>query len=181
MTVHAESGDLTAAEAIWEDDLARRVPPIHRRSNPGGTVLNAFEDRSNEGTIPPALTAKLNKVPEAEHRNIFQEYVIERIEADPGSDPHARDLRDLGDVVSVSVSLGMTKLRRANDTVEGVGAKHLLDAAERAFVAIGDAGEGVPDYHLGPDRSITDSDARPRASGSWLVLGAQRRYARLGR
>ncbi|MCB9654899.1 MAG: hypothetical protein H6729_12295 [Deltaproteobacteria bacterium] len=151
--LHAESGDLTAAEAIWEDDLARRVPQFidarTRYSQAFERVrTNAFED-ARKGTIPPALTAKLNKVPEAEHGNIFQEYVIERIEADPGIRSARATYETLLDVVSVSVSLGMTKLRRANDTVEEVERKHLLDAAERAFVAIGDAGEGVPDYHLG--------------------------------
>ena len=169
--LHLLTGDLAAAEVIWEDTLAMRLPLFQearrRRDKAFDAVRKRALDAARAGHLPQEIDARLEKASESERPEIFGAYLRELVDKNAGAQAAQQAYGELADVVPISVSLGMAKLRRANEAT-GEERQTFLGAAERAFLAISEAAEGLPEYHLGLGRSITALAAPTMVNGSLL-------------
>lgn len=149
---YAEAGREAEADALLERVLTSRLPAFESAQRVYGERADALSERliarAQQGNLPRDIMTKLDRAPEAKQGEIFREW----LDAEVDKDAELSRLRDeyvaLTGVVGLAIQSGTIKLRRAN-AVEGPARQELLDGAERAFLAIGREGSGIPSYHLG--------------------------------
>ncbi len=147
-----ESGQLSEADALLTSIVSFRLPRMLRASQAYRSAANTEQDRlidqARSGYLPADLEAKLAGQSEAEQQAIFGEWLRESLQ----NNSQLTALREVytahSAVIPMSLTLGMVKLRRANQAA-GDERQALLDEAERAFLAIRQDAEGLPSYHLG--------------------------------
>ena len=151
---HRDLGQLPEADAVLSTYVADRLAPFQRVQRQYDTEAKALQDRlvsqARTGQLPSEVTSRLDAPSsnEEEQRKIFNDWLSERMETDPGLEKLREEYLRHQAVVPASLMLGMVKLLRANET-EGAARQTLLGEAERAFLAIRQESEGDPRFHLG--------------------------------
>lgn len=150
--LHMDLGELKEAEAILDPYLSARLPRFAAARHRYTTAVKDFQDRhinqARYGTLPPDLQSRLSGTSKDEQAKIFVEWLQEKEARDPKLLALRTEYQSYGDVVPASVTLGMVKLRRANE-VSGTERARLLSEAESVFLSIRAEAEGLPTYHLG--------------------------------
>ncbi|MCC6551805.1 MAG: hypothetical protein IT372_02130, partial [Polyangiaceae bacterium] len=167
---HSDAGDLAKADEILSGLLDERLPAFQEAQRAFFDAMAETQRRImadlQTGAAPPDLDARMAGVTdEARQREIFQEWLGERMDRDPELARLRGEYLRHGAVVPASLMLGMVKLRRAVDArgsgspsapsapnpgdAPGGERRALLDAAERAFLSIRREAAGEPTFHLG--------------------------------
>ncbi len=151
-SAYATAGREAEADALLERVLTSRLPAFESAQRMYVEKADALSEqlleKAQQGHLPPAIMRKLQNASEAQQQKIFGEWLEEQIEQDRELSRLRDEYTALAGVVGIAIQWGTIKLRRAN-AEEGEARQKLLDGAERAFLAIGREGSGVPSYHLG--------------------------------
>lgn len=149
---YADAGSLDAADDLLSDVLQFRLPRFIAASHAYTSAARAKEEalirRAELGQLPTALLNQLDNASEEHARELWSKWLGEQLDSDPKLAELRKEYVAHSDVVSTSVSLGSIKLRRALATT-GDDRTRLLEEAERAFLAIRQDAEGMPQFHLG--------------------------------
>jgi predicted Zn-dependent protease len=148
----AEAGRVAEADELLTRTIEQRLP---RYQSAQRALLAAVEqeqrapvERARAGVLPDEIRERLRNQPEAEQQRIFTEWLTAQLRASPTL-AALRATRDAhADVVSLALSAGMIKLRRAN-SLDGAARTTVLAEAERLFLAIRDEADGSTDFRLG--------------------------------
>lgn len=144
--------DLLVADELFSGLLESRLLPFQEASQALDRAVLAlqsrFEAQLQSGNIPDDLANKVQGASEAQQQALVLEYFKTLVDTDPDVKRAQEALRPLQDVVQLSISAGMTKIRRAQ-AAGGEARDALLAEAERTFLAIRLQAEGQPVFHLG--------------------------------
>lgn len=147
-----EDGQLNRAEAMLEDKLEFVLP---RMLAAASAYFSAAEQRQTEfinmaryGGLPEPINSKLVVADPADAQRMFGEWMAEQLQNDAQLTGLRTTFERYADASEYTVTLGTYKLRRANQS-QGEERARLLDEAERVFLSISQAAEGLPEYHLG--------------------------------
>jgi hypothetical protein len=149
---HADAGQLAAADDVLSGLLAERLPAFQQAVRDYGGAAERMQEevyaelRANR--VQPDLERALTGVPEERKKEVFQKWLRERLDKDPGLNALRAEYLRHEAVVPASLGLGMVKLRRANE-ISGEPRRALLADAERVFLSIRQEAEGDPSFHLG--------------------------------
>lgn len=150
--VYADTGKLAEAETLLEGWLAGVTPRFQAaRQGYEARLQQVQEDAMNTlryGRVSYELERIFMSGTDAEKQAAVTEYLTNAIDSDRELVRLRARYEKHGDVVPATLSLGMIKLRRANET-SGDARQAKLDEAERAFLSIRHDAEGLPSYHLG--------------------------------
>ncbi|WP_428265265.1 hypothetical protein [Haliangium sp.] len=147
----ASRGDLAQADQLLTQSLTWLLPRMHR----AGHAYAAKEEelrrhwlgRAQAEDLPPEFIRSLDGKSEAEVHELFNQWLSAALERDPTLSARKVAYLRYREVVSMALSLGTIKLRRAGQS-QGEARRALLDEAERLFMSIRQDAEGRPAYHL---------------------------------
>jgi hypothetical protein len=151
--IYAETGSLDEADALLTDVLLFRLPRFVAASHAYTVTAREREEalirKAELGQLPTSISLKLNNATsDEEARAMFGAWLGEQLDTDAELAGLRKTYLAYSDVVSMSVSLGSYKLRRALGAT-GDERTTLLSEAENAFLAIRQDAEGMPQFHLG--------------------------------
>lgn len=151
-SLHLSAGRPEKAEAILDPYLETRLPSFAAARARYLEALTQSRERyisqAQNGRLPSDIDLRLSKTAEADVPKVFFEWVTEQQAKDPNLTRLRSIYEAMDDVVPASITLGMVKLRRANEE-SGTARERLLADAERMFLTIRAEAEGLPTYHLG--------------------------------
>jgi hypothetical protein len=190
---HAEAGHLAQAEDVLSALLDQHLEPFlaARRDYNGaaGRLREQLVARAEQGQLPLDLRKKIESVPDAEKRELYGAWFSSEMDKDPrlaelrGAYLHYRP------AVLAALTFGTVQLRLAGQPPQAERQRH-LEAAERAFLAIREEGEGTPEYHLSlgqvwhrlgrPQEGARELDALLERKEPGLTLAVAHAYRELG-
>ena len=141
---YQQSGELEAAEKILDRYVAHRLPRFQDARMAYSAAIKELSNEQDRARSGLDFRALLGKAKPTKGSGT----------ASSGRDPVSqleslrREYERLGTVVSASISLGMTKLRRAV-AAQGADRSRLLSEAEQAFLAIREEAEGSTSFQIG--------------------------------
>jgi hypothetical protein len=145
-------GKLDVADDLASRLLEARLPRFTVASAAFEAAMQKLQDRIKSdldlGTIPPDLERQLTTASEDEQRAIVQKWMADRMENDPDINTARAKYVAYADTVPMAIFAGTVKLRRAQ-AMSGKERDAMLDAAEKAFLAVRTEAEGQPEFHLG--------------------------------
>ncbi|HEV8245733.1 MAG TPA: hypothetical protein VGP93_08190 [Polyangiaceae bacterium] len=149
----AERDHKAAAADIYEHLLLARLPAYEvarfRLERRVVAKRRELSKQAEEGKLPLDLSTRLQGAgDENAQRTMYQEWAQAEVAQDPEVGRLRERLSKLDDVVSTAVALGTIRLDLAAAST-GREKAELLARAERTFLSIQSAGEGLPAYHLG--------------------------------
>lgn len=141
------------AEEVYEHWLLVRLPAyeatafkLTRRAN---AKRHSLYVAANDGSLPVDIKSRLNATTsDEESHSLFSDYVDGELDKDSTIKQLQMRLERLDAVVPAALSLGMLLLEQAQ-AAPGDAKTRALSKAERTFLSVQSAGEGLPSYHLG--------------------------------
>ena len=150
--IDAETGREADAEALLTAALAHRLPRLRRARADYDRRFERVRDRAIErleqGPPVPELEAAAEGKSQADQRSLVMAWIQERLDKDAELVALGHEYDRYADAVPMSLALGALRLRMAQ-SASPEAKQGLLDAAERAFLAVQDDAADLPEYHLG--------------------------------
>jgi len=190
---HGRSGRLDQADKLLARIVLLGLPQYLSASRNYKAMSDAMYQRllsqARAGKAPARVAMVLRGRDKKRAQKAFDDWVNKTMDSDPKLSK-ARQKRTVhSHVVSLSIRLGMIRLRRANG-MAGAKKKSMLAQAERAFLAIRQDASGMPSYHLGLGqvyhRLGRAKDGDKELNGllkrkvPWISLSVARTYRQLG-
>jgi len=150
--IAAGQGKLDDADAQIAALLGPRVQRFAAASaalrDTAKTVQARIDGALRTGAVPDDLKRRYQTATEPERDEMVSHWIDEQMKADAELTTARANYVALGDVVPMALAAGSIKLRRAQ-VMSGTARDHLLQDAERAFLAIRTEAEGEPSFRLG--------------------------------
>lgn len=148
----SDMGRVADADAVLSRTIETRLPRYQAAQRAWGEAIERAErelvERARNGALPSDVEANMRGKSDDEQRQIFRDWMRERLrESSALNEPRAA-MERVADVVPTALTLGMIKLRRANE-FDGEERRRALGEAERLFLAIRDQAEGTPEFRIG--------------------------------
>lgn len=148
----ADTGRVADADEILSRTLETRLPRFQAAQRAWAEAIERVEqalvNTARSGGLPTDVQERMRDKAEAEQRQIFGEWMREMMRNAPELNEPRSAMERVSDVVPTALTLGMIKLRRANE-FDGDERRRALGEAERLFLAIRDQAEGTPAFRLG--------------------------------
>ena len=145
-------GKLEVADDLASRLLDARLPRFTVVAASFDAAMKKVEERIkgelDYGSVPPDLEKKLTGASDDEQRGIVQKWMADQLENDPDVTATRAKYVAYADTVPMAIFAGTVKLRRAQ-AMSGKDRDAMLDAAEKAFLAVRTQAEGQPEFHLG--------------------------------
>lgn len=149
---YADAEALEKADEVLTAFLNERLPSFQEARREYTSAAQKLRERTiddaQKGFAPSDLELRMKQAKEDDRPAVFDEWLSEKMAADPEIARVRADYLRHGSVVHASIALGTVKLRRAREA-KGDAQKALLKDAERAFLGIRQEAEGEPSFHLG--------------------------------
>jgi hypothetical protein len=144
--------DLVVADELFTGLLESRLLPFQEASQAFERAFSGlqqrFENQLRTGDVPPALATTLQGASQSQQQAAVLAYFKTLMDSDPDVKRAQEAMVPFQDVIPLSISAGMAKIRRAQTAV-GAARDEFLADAERTFLAVRTQAEGQPVFHLG--------------------------------
>ena len=147
-----QEGNTEQAKDLLKQYVDRNLPRFEAALDNYGAVQQRVEkevyDSLNAGEGSPEFYSKWEKANESQKNILLQELVAEAIREDSELLEAEKELQNTGDVVAVTLDLGVIYLREGQSATDAAQKRRMFEAAENTFLSIRKAVGESDEYRL---------------------------------